>query len=290
MSRELSEAQNAEVGLIAAVIEGIILQPTLYWKNARAQGLPFTMDPRIVYRGTAASIFNECLMLSVQFGMTSVFQKQQDSPLPQSSASSSHPSTKSSTSLSNSPSSTSSALKDLTAAALGGLATSLITSPVELVMIQQQMFGGSIFGVPMAIIKKYGLASNGMSRGLSCCMARDAIYVAGMLGVTPILQTYLKENGSSENVATLGASMIGGVIAAIPSHPFDVIKTCMQGDLKGERFTSSTGTLRYLLNEGGIKRVFSGCMWRTINITATVYIANLCSTHLPSYIFEGKGK
>ena len=28
-----------------------LLQSTNYWKNAKQQGLPFTMDPRVLYRG-----------------------------------------------------------------------------------------------------------------------------------------------------------------------------------------------------------------------------------------------
>jgi len=63
MSHALSEAQNIVLGTVAAFIEGAILQPTLYWKNARAMKLPFTINPRIIYRGTAASIFNEMQMM-----------------------------------------------------------------------------------------------------------------------------------------------------------------------------------------------------------------------------------
>ena len=63
MSHELSDAENVGVGVGAALIESLLLQPTLYWKNARAQGLPFTMNPRVVYRGTFTSILNEMQMM-----------------------------------------------------------------------------------------------------------------------------------------------------------------------------------------------------------------------------------
>ncbi len=56
MVQELTEGQNATIGVIAALFEGLLLQPTLYWKNAKAQGLPFTLNPRILYRGTSASV------------------------------------------------------------------------------------------------------------------------------------------------------------------------------------------------------------------------------------------
>ena len=63
MSTALSEVQNMQLGVLAAFIEGVILQPTLYWKNAKALSLPFTLNPKLIYRGTAASIFNEMQMM-----------------------------------------------------------------------------------------------------------------------------------------------------------------------------------------------------------------------------------
>lgn len=60
---------------LAAILEAIILQPTLYWKNARAQRLPFSFDPRIIYRGSTISILNECQLMGLQFGCTSYFQQ-----------------------------------------------------------------------------------------------------------------------------------------------------------------------------------------------------------------------
>jgi hypothetical protein len=44
-------------------------------------------------------------------------------------------------------------------------------------------------------------------------------------------------------------SFYRGVFSAIPSHPFDVIKTCMQGDLKKEKYGSFSATFKYLYNE-----------------------------------------
>ena len=53
---ELTELENAELGVFTAAIETSILQPTLYWKNARQQQLPMSLDPRVIYRGIGASL------------------------------------------------------------------------------------------------------------------------------------------------------------------------------------------------------------------------------------------
>ena len=44
------------VGVVAGTIEVSILQPMLYCKNASQQNIPFSFDPRKLYRGLAVSI------------------------------------------------------------------------------------------------------------------------------------------------------------------------------------------------------------------------------------------
>lgn len=96
-------------------------------------------------------------------------------------------------------------------------------------MIQQQKYGGSLIGTCASVARTHGVMGNGLMRGLLGAASRDSLYVAGMLGVTPILSNYIqKHTDTPVTLATFYASMLGGVVAAVPSHPFDVIKTCMQ--------------------------------------------------------------
>lgn len=249
------------------------MQPTVYWKTARAQRLPFTLDLRVLYRGTGASIFNECQMMGLQFGLTGFFQRiltteihadkgwiHQFEP-------------------------TQRLLicfdqhEELLSAGMGGCVASLFASPLELVMIQQQLHGLSAKHILTKIATKYGVRH--MMRGVVAASIRDTIYVSGMLGVTPIIQWYLTEKYKfSFSSSCFYSSIIGGMIAALPSHPLDVSKTCMQGDLKQTEYTTLSSTFKLLWKQGGYQRLFAGCMWRTVNIIATVYVANQCMNHL----------
>jgi hypothetical protein len=230
-------------------------QPTLYWKNAAAQGLAFTLDPRLLYRGTGASVLNEMVQMSVQLVLTRMFQRIWE-----------HRRTEER-----------SAAELLTTSCSGGITASFAASPIELAMIQQQRNGGSFIAACSHIVGRYGLGSQGLMRGLGPTMLRDGVYVAGLLGLTPVLQARLVDQyGCSQAGATLGASLVGGSLCALASHPADMIKTCMQGDLQRLRFTSPLASLRLLLREGGIRRMYRGCVSRTINITATIYIVNEC--------------
>mmetsp|Transcript_74946 Transcript_74946/g.199827 ORF Transcript_74946/g.199827 Transcript_74946/m.199827 type:complete len:95 (-) Transcript_74946:726-1010(-) len=73
--QNLTEGENMALGASAAFVEAVILQPTIYWKNAAQQGLPFTMNPSILYRGLGAALCNEMGQMAVQFGTTSWVQK-----------------------------------------------------------------------------------------------------------------------------------------------------------------------------------------------------------------------
>lgn len=228
MSNKLTEFQNVVVGVAAAFVEAVILQPTLYWKNAKAAKLPFTLNPKIIYRGTSASIFNECQMMGLQFGTTGYFQKV----------------------VSENGKFELTQRQQITTAALGGFLTAFFTSPIEMVMIQQQRFGGSFIQTPLNVIKSYGFGPKGLMRGLIPTMMRDSIYVVGLLGITPVIQELLmKEYHLPSAQAGLYASLVGGVAAAIPSHPFDIVKTCMQGDLDRKQYMTFSHTFRTLFNE-----------------------------------------
>ena len=75
MSSEMTESENTIVGSSAAFIIGVSLQPTVYAKNARQQGLPLTLDPRLLYRGIGPSLANEMGQLGLQFCATGILKR-----------------------------------------------------------------------------------------------------------------------------------------------------------------------------------------------------------------------
>ena len=64
---ELSGAENAILGTLAGGIEVCCNQPIVYWKNASQQSLPFTLNPRYLYRGLVASVTNMAVLTGIQF-------------------------------------------------------------------------------------------------------------------------------------------------------------------------------------------------------------------------------
>jgi len=86
-------------------------------------------------------------------------------------------------------------------------------------------------------------------------MIREGIYVMGMLGLTPYLQAQLmQKQDMSQRAASFYASVAGGILSAVPSHPFDIVKTCQQGDLDQRVYTSAWSTAKTLYKEEVLSR------------------------------------
>jgi len=264
--QNLSEMENTVLGASAAFVEAIVLQPTIYWKNARMQGLPFTVNPRVVYRGLGAALCNEMGQMGLQFGITGYIKKLITG------GENRHLSSK----------------EEIGAAVLGGCVAALFAAPIEVTMIQQQRFGGALYKVPVNVLREYGM-SHGLYRGLVATMLRDGIYVGALLGVTPVVQDYLhKDRGWNMELAGLTASLIAGVTAGVITTPVDCIKTCMAGDLQQTTYKSLKQTTQLLYEQGGLARLFNGGTWRAINITGTIYLTNVCMVYLSRLMFPDK--
>jgi hypothetical protein len=260
--QKLTPVENAAVGIAAGVIEVTILQPMLYWKNATQQKLQLTLSPRVVYRGLAMSITNMGILTGLQFPLANAVAMSLTGGVKRP--------------LSN--------FEAIASSFTGGLISGVVCCPMELVMVQQQRFGGSVVSTPARLINAHGLSI--LSRGLITSCGREALFTAGYLGIGPVIakeirQRYDVNAGSAKLLGAAGA----GVIAATLSHPLDTIKTCMQGDIERKRFGSFSETARTLFAEGGLGRFFSGWSWRTGRMMCAVFIMGECKTILSPLMF-----
>ena len=72
---KMSPMENAAIGVGAGTMEVCALQPMLYWKNATQQGLPLTLNPRLLYRGLSTSVINMATLTGLQFPLTGAVSK-----------------------------------------------------------------------------------------------------------------------------------------------------------------------------------------------------------------------
>jgi len=244
MSSELTEGQNIAVGAVASLTQAVILQPTIFWKNAAQQGIPFTMNPRVVYRGMAAGLVNESGQMGFQFGAAGLLKK----------------------TFGTSP------FGDMASAMLSGVAISPFVQGCEITMIQQQRFGGSLLRTPQRLVQKFGIRS--LFRGYTPMIGREVIWTTGMLGTTPLMQKWLmEEKGWNLNAAETTASLANGLVVGVLSCPMDAMSTIMKGDIEQKTYGGFFSTLRKRL-VAGPKIFFGGVFWRSVNVAGTIWIAN----------------
>mmetsp|Transcript_11433 Transcript_11433/g.23999 ORF Transcript_11433/g.23999 Transcript_11433/m.23999 type:complete len:277 (+) Transcript_11433:90-920(+) len=260
--QRLSGGENCVLGIAAGAIEVGINQPMLYCKNAVQQGLPFTMDPRVLYRGVTMSAMNMGGLTGLQFYLSGFIQKQITAGSPRSLT----------------------AAEEMGAGFLGGAISGLPCCVMELVMIQQQRFGGSIVGTASRLMRSQGAPI--LMRGFITSSGREGIYTLGYLGLVPVVQRELVQRyNCSPVMGGIAGSICAGCFAGWASHPLDTIKTCMQGDVEGTKYTSITSTARLLYQEGGIGAFYNGLFWRCGRMISAVFILHNLKIQLAPVMF-----
>ncbi len=248
--QRLSGGENCVLGMVTGVMSKSVNYPFLSWKNTVQQGLPISFNPRIVYRGLPMACLNLGGTNAVQFGTTGFFQKALASV------------------------GVSADSVQVGGAFLGGLASGVPCSIWELCMIQQQRFGGSLFGTPKQFVSEYGVSS--LARGVTMTCGRESMFTMSMLGITPLIQQRLIDlSGWEKNTALAAGSLTGALLAGVVTHPMDTIKTCMQGDLGQVKYKGILQTGQLLAHEYGVMQgLFKGLVFRISLISTTFFLVN----------------
>ncbi len=262
--QKLSSNQTSFLGLLAGAIEVTLLQPILYCKNTVQQNIKITLNPRVMYRGLSVSILNMSICTGIQFPLTSMITK----------------------TITGGKARRLTSSEQLIASFSGGFLSGVVGGPLELILIQQQRFGGNILKVPATLVKNFGPTVIG--RAMHLCSGREGLWCAGYLGITPVLSRYLNEvHNVKETTAKIYASVVAGLIAAPLSHPLDTMKTGMQGDVQRTKYGSTMETYRRMYDkEGGPRRFFNGLFFRAFRMVLGIYIINECKLRLAPLIFN----
>lgn len=258
MLQRLTDAQNALLGVAAGAIEAASTQPLTYAKNCIQQKVRVSLDPRIMYRGTPASMLADGTLIGAQFWVCGFLQKQIVRGTP----------------------------RDLTfaeevgSAYLAGFASGVPCTVLELTMIQQQRHGGSFFGTLRRLHAHNGLS--GLFRGFVPSSQREAFFAVGYLGLSPRVERVCDSMDMSPTASVAAGSIISGVLCAAITHPFDTCKSIIQGDLATGGLSA---TARSLYRENGIQGFFLGYPARAAMICCCFFIFNETKLRLGVVLF-----
>lgn len=253
MSSELNEQQNASVGMTVGVIEVLILQPFNYAKNMVQQQRPISMSPMVMYRGVGANCVNmgSCTMIQFAVGgrLKSMITGGETRKL--------------------------SLFEQMSAGIGAGTISAVVGSPLELIMIQQQRKGGGVASRVSNILEK----PVNFTRGFTGAAVREALWTCGYLSIPPVVRSTLMETYpetfDTNDKARIPAALLGGLFACYLTHPFDTIKTCMQGDIEREVYGNFFQTGSKIFGDSGFTGFYRGATFRYGRMVCAVFIMDL---------------
>mmetsp|Transcript_19578 Transcript_19578/g.29729 ORF Transcript_19578/g.29729 Transcript_19578/m.29729 type:complete len:270 (+) Transcript_19578:159-968(+) len=250
MSSRLNESQNGTLGMICGVIEVVCLQPLNYWKNMTQQGQPLSINPFKLYRGVAPNCLNMGSCTTIQFAVGGKMKQLV---------------------LGSDTKRTLTPQEEIFTALVGGTTSAVVGSPLELIMIQQQRKGLNMAKTVQSILPPQIFV-----RGLVGCAVREALWTVGYLSIPPIvrrnLMTHFPEKFDSEEKARAAAALLGGFFGCYATHPFDTVKTCMQGDIERVKFGTFSQTARIIYGESGIPGFYRGAPFRYGRMVIAVFM------------------
>lgn len=234
-------------------------QMFIYWKNTYAiLGQPFSMNPRHWYRGLPVSMALQGPVNGAQFFGTGLAKKAMGGNAISENA-----------------------LSDtqiLCAGMMGGMISGFVCAPQEVLMVQQQKVGGTLFDCFKNIIGTHGPVRIMCALPATCM--REGFYTMGFLSIAPIISDKIRKRpgfsgtASEELQARVGGAISGGLTAAVISHPFDFIKTNQQGDVAKIKYTDLISTGRVLYKEFGFFAFYRGLPWRSCAICINAFMIN----------------
>lgn len=264
MSTNLTEFQNATVGMTVGVIEVLLLQPFNYCKNMIQQGQPLSADPRKLYRGVGANAVNMGSCTMIQFSVGGSIKKA-ISP----DGSRLRP------------------IEEMGTGVAAGVVSAIVGSPLELVMIQQQRKGGNFAERIRGIL----VVPSNVFRGFCGAAVREGLWTCGYFSIPPIVRRQLRETYpdrfDTDNKARIPAALLGGLFACYLTHPFDTVKTCMQGDIERATYGTFAETAR-VISKDGFTAFYRGATFRYGRMVCAVFMMDYLQALIGPLMYPGQ--
>lgn len=248
-AQKLSFAEKIAIGSATGAATACVVEPIIYLKNKLQQGKHLSVNPRMWYRGLGVNAAGGIPTIAVK---NSVY-KQTEEYLNECQMSDTH--------------------KKLLAMFAAGIASSAVTCPRELLIVQQQNNPGNAYTVAKKIMALHG--SSALLRGFAPIAARNCSYTGFFFIATPALTQEIREHTDNKFVQTFAPSVIAGSLSAILTHPLDTIKTCMQADLANKSIKNVAqdiydGVKAGGAQKGGITAFYRGVIARIVGVAISM--------------------
>lgn len=242
------------LGMVGGFLDVLIQMPLITLKICRQDGRKLPTNINNWYRGVGVNLISIAPITSLQFYLSDSLE----------------------TKINKSKSFQNKTIDKIIASSIAGGISSLLYSPVELIMIQQQKQNSSFYNTNINIYKNYGI--NKFMRGLSPCIAREAIYTSGYMAFSPIIEQKLSDHSLSKSkyVDKISSCIITGSIVSFITHPIDTVKTKIQSDITKQKYKKNFVSEIYnIYKKEGINNIYKGGVSRTARACGAFFIFNI---------------
>jgi hypothetical protein len=226
---------------------------------------PISMNPSVMYRGVGANCLNMGSCTMIQFAVGGKLKNMVTGDSPR------HLSLQ----------------EEMACGITAGSLSAMVGSPLELIMIQQQKKGGNV-GVRIKNIMEKPV---NLTRGFVGAAIREALWTCGYLSIPPVvrrtLMTSYPETFDTNDKARVPAALLGGLFACYLTHPFDTMKTCMQGDIERAVYGNFVQTGSKIMSDSGPTGFYRGATFRYGRMVCAVFIMDLLREKIGRVMYPG---
>lgn len=260
----LSFSESLAAGCLTGSVATFVNMPAWALSTRVQQGQPFTLNPRILYRGTAVVLSTMVPSTMAQLTATAYIERSYEKSV--------------------GGSTTISPEARMLTSFMGGATASPLSNMITLTITQQHKHSISAF-LPTAkdFLKKH--SARRLFTGLPSTMMADGLFILSFYGLAPTIKKHIRAADSENVLFDVGSGFLAGWFAAVATHPAVRVKTIQHtaADTNG-KVPSILAAVKNIVAQDGYVGFYKGLSPRLIGLPLTVAAASIVSERFNEYI------
>ncbi|CAL1683914.1 unnamed protein product [Lasius platythorax] len=155
-----------------------------------------------------------------------------------------------------------------------GVTEAILVNPFEVIKVKLQSNrkhikeSPSTFAVTKEIVSKYGFGLNGLNKGLSATIMRNAVFNSFYFGFYHSVKRCIpvKKKPWLEFLTQIIIGFLSGTIGSCLNIPFDVAKTRIQGSQDGTQYKGTLNTMYIVYKREGFRALYKGLLPKVLRL------------------------
>jgi len=239
---QLAAWKSYIVSLIPPAVEVLLTNPLSIIKINRQQNMPIPWSLKGLYKGAGINAIGFIPTTSMQISVAQCLEQDVFSGNP-------------------------TQLQKIIAASVSGVASSVFSGPIELLMTQLNSNNKStLINAVNAQYNVHGLSGFFVGQVATAC--REAGFSIFFIAITPLLKKQIKPYCPHDASATVVAGACSGFIGTVLTQPVDVIKTTQQADSFNKKNVGFFKTAQHI----GYANLWRGLLPRSSSIIVSITV------------------